>query len=423
MNGHGVHSQNGVSQLTDPIIIIGGGLVGLSLAQALKKRNIPATVYERDTEPDSKERGGWAVTIHWAQEALRNCLPENLFQSLYNIQVDPEQAKVDTGKFMFLNLETLVPKYQIPPSKRLRINRAMFRHALTQGIDIRWKKRFVDLDVPENGPVTVYFEDGTSASSNLVIGCDGARSKMRQLLFSESPSLAQMHTLPVRALGVTIRLTPDQVKPLLEIDPLLFQGCHPDTGVFLWYSTVSTPASNNSLNTPQPYFEGQMMISWFRKSPSDDIPDSNTDRLQTMRSLSSNFAPTLRTLVEIIPLETQIQAFTISDWPTTRWPNHNGRITLAGDAAHAMTMYRGEGVNHGVTDASLLSEQIHHLSLGDGTQENLINEYEEEVLRRAHDAVLLSRHACLDAHDLHALKSDSPLVSKRARILVPSMEV
>lgn len=408
--------------VSDPVIIIGGGLVGLSLAHALMKWGIPAVVYERDAMPNSAERGGWAVTIHWALEALRKCLPDFHFQYLSKIQVDVEQASKDTGKFMFLNLENLVPKYQIPPSKRMRINRAMFRHVLSMGVDIKWQKRLVSLDAPENGKVTVHFSDGTSASSLLVVGCDGAKSKMRELLFSHDPPAAKLNPLPVRALGVTIRLTTEEIYPLLAIDPLLFQGCHPDTGVFLWYSTVSTPTLNNSQDTDSPYFEGQLMLSWLQKSKSDSIPDNNKARLQKMYDLSAGFESRLRTVIKNIPPTTLVTAIALADWPTKTWPNHNGRITLAGDAAHPMTMYRGEAYNHGVTDASLLAAQIWFFGVGQKTQQDAVDQYDEEVVSRTHDAVLLSRQACLDAHDLNALKSDSPLVSRRTRILAPSTE-
>ena len=78
-----------------PVIVIGGGLVGLTLAQSLKKANIPCTIYERDASLDS-DRGGWGITIHWALRALERCLPTKLFEELDDIQVDPAQAKCDT---------------------------------------------------------------------------------------------------------------------------------------------------------------------------------------------------------------------------------------------------------------------------------------------------------------------------------------
>lgn len=76
--------------LNPPIIIIGGDLVGLTLAQALKKAGIECTVYEQNTAQEAKSGGGWAITIHWALGALEECLPPELFRRLDEIQVDPE---------------------------------------------------------------------------------------------------------------------------------------------------------------------------------------------------------------------------------------------------------------------------------------------------------------------------------------------
>lgn len=66
-------------------------------------------------------------------------------------------------------------------------------------------------------------------------------------------------------------------------------------------------------------------------------------------------------------------------------------------------------------------EQLVAIDAGQISQESGIGNFEAEMRPRAHDAVLLSRQACLDAHDLNNLKPDSPLVSKRAKVLQPGM--
>lgn len=60
---------------------------------------------------------------------------------------------------------------------------------------------------------------------------------------------------------------------------------------------------------------------------------------------------------------------------------------------------------------------------GKASQKQALDIYEAEVIERTHNSVLLSRQACLDAHDLNNLKPDSPLVSKRAKVLEPGVNV
>jgi 2-polyprenyl-6-methoxyphenol hydroxylase-like FAD-dependent oxidoreductase len=263
------------------------------------------------------------------------------------------------------------------------------------------------------GLVEVEFKDGSTVQGRLVVGADGSNSRTRELL---CPKTWELEQLPVKLIGVTVRLTEEQVMPLRAINPLLFQGCCSLTGTYMWFSIVSTPAVNNSCGSLAPYYEGQIMLSW--KVAGDDIsgerelPKVNEERLAKMKSLAQTFDPRLRTIIESIPSDTKVTEIKIQDWPSVSWPS--GKVTLIGDAAHTMTMYRGEGVNHGITDAQQLQSSLLSIHKGEVGKEEGIMGFETQMRNRAKDAVLLSREACLDAHDLGALKDDSPLVSKRA---------
>ena len=91
----------------------------------------------------------------------------------------------------------------------------------------------------------------------------------------------------------------------------------------------------------------------------------------------------------------------------------NGLVTLAGDSAHAMTMYRGEGANHGILDAALLLDQLKQIYSGQITQAAGLHVYECEMRERTHTAVLRSRQAAFDGHDWDAINDTSPLVGQR----------
>lgn len=316
-----------------PVIIVGAGVVGLSLAQALKQRGIPFEIYERDTHIDRAT--GWGITIHWALPALKACLPPALFAKLSTIQVDPQQGIKDTGRFVFLDLSTAQPRYIIPPSERLRINRRKFRGLLAEGLDVQWNKQISRFQTTLTDEVEVTFTDGTSTKGSLLVGADGSGSRTRRYLVGEERG--RLNQLPVRFMGVTVRLKAADVKPLRDIDPLLFQGCHPDNGVFLWYSTLSTPEVNGSTGADE-YYEGQLNMSWIVRSAEDEVPKSNEGKLAKMKVMAMPFEASLRKAVEDIPDDSQVLEIKLQDWPTLEWDNHNGRVTLAGDSAHAMTM-------------------------------------------------------------------------------------
>ncbi len=71
----------------------------------------------------------------------------------------------------------------------------------------------------------------------------------------------------------------------------------------------------------------------------------------------------------------------------------------------------------------MLHDTILSIYEGKSSQAAALDEFDRQVGVRTRDGVLLSRQACLDAHDFHALRNDSPLVSKRALIRTPGMDV
>ena len=205
-----------------------------------------------------------------------------------------------------------------------------------EGLDVRWGMAIAGFEVWEEG-VRVRFDDGTVTRGSLLVGADGSGSRTRRFLVGEE--VGRLNQLPVRLIGVTLRLTPEEVKPLRDIDPLLFQGCHPDTGDYLWYSILSTPEVNGSMGGDE-YYEGQLNLSWIVKSPEDEVPTSNNDKIAKMKRMASNFEPRLRKVIQEIPEDSEALEIKLQDWPTRDWKSPGGRVTLIGDAAHAMTMCR-----------------------------------------------------------------------------------
>ena len=239
---------------------------------------------------------------------------------------------------MFLNLETGEPRFIIPSNRRRRVNRGKLRECLAQGIDIQWTKSVSAFQPTQDG-ILVSFTDGTQVEGSVLAAADGSGSKVRQLLVGGE--LGRLNQLPVGKLGVTLRLSEDRVNQLRAIDHMLFQGCHPDTGCYMFYSTFSTPERNGSAETECPYYESQFDISWIVRGPEDEVPSTNAERLAKIKQFATagtGFHQILRDIALSIPQDTQVFKIALADWPPIPWQGFDGRVTLLGDAAHPMAM-------------------------------------------------------------------------------------
>jgi len=411
----------GTSPPSKPVIIIGAGVVGLTLAHGLANADIPFEIYERDDRIDARQQG-WAITLHWALAFLRQLVNGDTLAAVDASQVDPEVARNDTGNFLFLNLATLETKFRIPPNERRRVGRLRFRQALLSGPRIagrvHWGKRLEDIEVSEDGGVRVRFRDGSSSvEGSILVGAEGTNSRTRQFL---APETYRNQPLDVKLLGAGVDMTPEQARPLREIDPLLFQGCHPETNNFLWVSVLDTPATNGTEGTEREYYRMQLILSWHVKTPSDaDMPSTPAGLAREMKRRAADFHPTLREAVNLLPEDYDSdddgpREIALQDWPCLPWDNRNGVVTLVGDAAHAMTMFRGEAANHGIMDAYHLVRALKEVYAGSKGLKEAIDGYEGEMRERTSLAVLWSREACIGAHDYDGLNEKSAVMRRRA---------
>lgn len=404
--------------LQDPVIIIGAGISGLTLARACRKKNIPYRIFERD-ESAAHRNAGWGLTIHWALQVFKDLLPEELVARLPETYVNRGAVEAgEKGSFTFFDLSTGEPKWQVPAAERIRVSREKLRALLLTGLDVEWSKSFQNVDVIDGG-VNATFSDGTTCQGSILTGCDGANSAVRQILHSDDH---QNDQLPVRLLGATAQYTESQIAAIRGLDPFFLQGTDPKTDAYLWFSFLETPSDGREdgtykcqVITSWPYRE-----NWLERVDPTECPNTKTGQMFLMKNLSESWAEPFRSLVQDTPKDTEIRPIELADWLPRLSTGLEGRVTLVGDAAHTMVMYRGEGANHSIVDVSKLLEQIEPLyecaeasaSAADRF-EAARTAYESEMVERTSVAVKASRRACLDAHEYARVDESSPLVKRR----------
>ena len=156
-------------------------------------------------------------------------------------------------------------------------------------------------------------------------------------------------------------------------------------------------------------------MSWMLNDPEKDaMPRAAPEQVAEMKRRAKGFAEPLLSMIMDIPDDcTSVTGLRLADFPCVPWDNCNGLVTLAGDSAHAMTMYRGEGANHGILDAALLVDQLKKIHAEEISQAEGLKAYETEMQERTQAAVLRSRQAAFDGHDWDAITDNSPLIGVR----------
>lgn len=184
--------------------------------------------------------------------------------------------------------------------------------------------------------IEAHFEDGTTATGTHIIACDGSHSSARRIL---CPDHYENHALPVRFLGVSVSYPVELAQKIYALDPFFIQGGDPQTNTFLWFSFLDTPANNERQDKNT--YGCQIMIGWpYEKDSPIDVPESNEGRIKLMKKFADGWAGPFKEVVQSIPPGTDVKEIKLEDWVPHKgkWDSLGGRVTLAGDAAHAMTM-------------------------------------------------------------------------------------
>lgn len=187
-----------MSSVQDPekhctVAIVGGGIGGLALAVGLLRRNVSVQIYE--AAPAFEEVGLGLSIGPAAHRAMPLIDPQirDIYDQLITTHSDSpgyEHLRQTWFEIVWATGEqsgqTLMD-LKAPPSGQTTVRRADFLDALVQLIPreiAHFGKRLEKLEETATG-VSLSFEDGTSAVANVVVGCDGIRSKVKEFIIPE----------------------------------------------------------------------------------------------------------------------------------------------------------------------------------------------------------------------------------------------
>jgi 2-polyprenyl-6-methoxyphenol hydroxylase-like FAD-dependent oxidoreductase len=321
--------------MTNSISIIGAGLGGLALARVLHCHGIPSTVYERDATPEARTQGGQLdLHEHNGQLALAKAGLTAEFRAIIHEGGAAQRLIGHDGTV----LADVPDDGEGPRPEALRGD---LRRILLESLpadSVQWGKRLLTATTLADGRHELTFADGSRTITDLLVGADGAWSKVRPLLSDATPAYSGMAYVDTYLTDV------DERHP--EVAAAVGDGA-----LYALVPGQGFLAHREAGDIIHSYVVLHRPIDWF-----EDIDFADAARAKTRIAAEfDGWAPTLTALITDADAAPTLR--TIHELPDRhRWERLPG-VTLIGDAAH-VTVPGGEGANIALLDGAELGEAI-----------------------------------------------------------------
>lgn len=362
------------------VLIIGAGTGGLCLAHGLKKAGVDVALFERDRTPRSMLIGYRVGISPDGSKALHSCLPPEVFAEFVRTTARPPvRINMRTEKYKELLVGELPEQLDDTRSEK-SVSRIAMRTALLNGLEdvVRFDKSFTRFSRNDDGTVTAFFDDGTSETGDVLVGADGAQSRVRRQYLPH----AKIADTGITSIAGKLPLTPETVRLLPP---------QADGAVTLLYGPRGAFVIIHVMRFDGAGVEDDY-IMWGYAAAHDKFPDlkgMSQDQLkQVVLDLTPKFHPNLRELFRRADPETVFEIKVRTSEPLEPWKPSN--VTMIGDSVHLMTPGRGIGANTALRDAELLCRKLVEANGGKDVV-RAISEYEQEMIKYGFEAVLASR--------------------------------
>ncbi|KAI0024311.1 FAD/NAD(P)-binding domain-containing protein [Xylariomycetidae sp. FL0641] len=366
--------------LESPILIVGAGVAGLTLAQGLRLRSIPFRLFERHSQSHSSQGHRFRISKE-GLTSLNNALSPQL-QTLL------KQTSAERNRFEPRYID--VRKLEFPPptpvsSESMPIDRTWIRMLSSLGIEdaVEYEKEFKSYEVLDSG-VRVKFTDGSLAQGRLLVGADGIRSHVRRQLQPDRRLLDLERWLLWGRTPLTTTLREELPPDVLSW--CMYHDHEANVQVvvepMIWSKSVNQE-SGGKLSDFSDYI--YWVVCTAPRQYADVLPKTEAEKEAFMRKVTETWHPSLKLLFGSAAHELSACVPVLSSKPDIelRSAGQTGRVTLIGDAAHAMSPMGGSGGDTAVRNAADLATTV----ADEGVTERSIACFEARMEERAREKI------------------------------------
>ncbi len=363
------------------VAIIGAGIGGVALAVACLHRGISFTIYERDNSFNERSQG-YGLTLQQASKAIEGFgiskLEKGVVSTRHLVHTPDGKVVAEWGMRKWLQNS----EKQTPKKTNIHIARQLLRSAFIEqlgGIDkIKWGHQLIDFNENQEGKIDLNFQfNGKSKieKADIIVGADGIRSAVRNILISEGIS-------PLRYLDCIVILG---ICPLSALE-------NPDHHL-LDSATVFQTANGNERIYMMPFDSDSIM--WQLSFPmSEDeaknLSNKGSEALKEEAIRRTNWHKPIPQILKAT-LANQVSGYPVYDRAllNPELMKTFGKATLIGDAAHPMSPFKGQGANQALLDALSLARTIYKQCQPKsnwrekGLRDSVLNPFESEMIERS----------------------------------------
>ncbi|KAK1962663.1 putative monooxygenase [Colletotrichum sublineola] len=382
------HQGNGFK-----VAIIGAGLTGLIAAHALMQEGFEVVVFERDASIDARLRD-WFILLHWSMAILKELLPEHVFKSLPKSYCNPhlEFNEWDESMPFYSSLTgEILFRSPIPGSRRA--SRLRLRKVLADGVDIKWGK-FLEQMILGKLSIKLVFKDcGETFDADYVLGTDGTSSKVRELLMGVEDAK------PVPS-GFSTASCVCKYRDANKVNAV--RKAH-SVCAFMIGSNNMAGCGISSVDDPRDVSTWETF--WIKVWRGRSVSLQGQEAIEYATKDLAGICEPFRSALEWTPRDSACYVGEMNYWLPSPWETHDGRVTLAGDAAHPMLPFRGQGLQHAIIDVQKYAVALRRLRGTDSTinRKEIMLAYGADVVERGYKAVAQSLKEAENSLDINTV--------------------